>query len=96
VNTAASACPSASAPSPIGRSRACSPAPIAALTRRLAAIDSPSENINVVDTHEIAIWCAARGSAPSQPIITAEAANAPLSNSSIPAAGRPRCSISRK
>ena len=83
------------APNAIGRRRAGSPAPTARLTRIPAAIDRPSGNMNAIDAHVIAIWCAANGAAPSQPIITPENANAVVSNNSIPDAGRPIFSISR-
>ena len=86
--------PSASALYPIGRNRGVSPAPTAALTRMPAAIESPSETMNVVPAHESAIWCAASGAAPSQPITIAAPVNAPLSKNNLPEVGSPSFSIS--
>ena len=88
--------PRPTVPNAIGRRRANSPAPTARLTRMPTAIESPSGNMNANDTHVSAIWCAASGTAPSHPIITPEKANAVVSNSSIPDAGSPSLSISRK
>ena len=86
--------PRTNALNPIGRKRAGSFAPTAALTRMPAAIESPRDTMNVVPAHESAIWCAASGTAPSQPIMIAAAVNAPLSNNKIPEVGRPSVSIS--
>ena len=59
-----------------------------------AAIESPSDTMNVVPAHESAIWCAASGAAPSQPIMIAAAVNAPLSKNKIPEVGSPSFNIS--
>ena len=65
------------------------PAPAAALVRMPTAIERPSATMKVIAAHEIAIWWAARGTAPSQPIMTVAIANAPPSKRSAPDAGRP-------
>jgi hypothetical protein len=100
VKTKASAAPIRAPPSQIGLSLACSPAPTAALVRMPTAIEMPRAAMKVRAAQFIAIWCAARATAPSQPIITVAEANAPLSNSRHPEAGRPtdiiRRSLSRE
>ncbi len=80
-------------PIQMGRSLECSPAPAAALVRMPTAIERPSATMKVIAAHEIAIWWAARGTAPSQPIMTVAIANAPPSKRSAPDAGRPTESI---
>ena len=45
--------------------------------------------MNVSEAQLSAIWCAARGVVPRQPIMNAEAPNAPVSNSNIAPAGTP-------
>ncbi len=81
--------PVSSAPKPMGRSASVRPSPLARLMRMLTASDNPSGNMKASDAQPMAIWCAASGTVPSQPIISADAANAPPSNSSMPAAGTP-------
>ena len=49
--------------------------------------------MKVIDAHEIAIWWAASGTAPSHPIMTVAIAKAPPSKRSAPEAGRPTESI---
>ena len=60
----------------MGRSLEWSPAPTAALIRIPTAMDRPRENMKVNAAHESAIWWAARGTAPSQPIMIVAAPNA--------------------
>ena len=64
--------------------------------RMLVASDSPSGNMKASDAQPMAIWWAASGTVPSQPIIRAVATNAPPSNSSMPAAGTPSFSKAAK
>ena len=82
-------------PSQMVRVLACWPAPTAALILIPTAMESPSGTMNVSAAQEIAIWWAASGAAPSQPIITVAAANAPPSKRRLPEAGSPTPSIWR-
>ena len=81
--------PVAWAPKPMARSASVRPSPRARLIRRLTAIDSPSGNMKASEAQPMAIWCAARATVPSQPIIRATAENTPASNNNMPPAGPP-------
>jgi hypothetical protein len=84
--------PIAEAPDQMGLSLECSPAPTAALVRMPTAIAMPSDTMKVIAAQESAIWWAASGTAPSQPIMTVAAAKAPPSKRrhARPSAIRPR------
>ena len=79
----------------MGRSALRRPSPTVRPIRTETAMDSPSGNMKVKPAQARAIWCAASGTVPSQPIISAAATNAPASNTSCTAAGTPIPNISR-